>query len=274
MKKIIVLMLLAVQMVSYSETNTLNKYVESNILIPLDSCLPLDIRNKMVFTDENSFMTRSPFIADTISFRECETHRHCFDIIDSVFVNDTYFRKQSGTLLFEFKRLVTEIIYRAYYQHLNNLPLTFEHDLDSLKEIKRVYDSTRKAWETADSINGVYIPKNLDEALDLLDSLVPEERINEFKSYKDEDKAVYSEYFGLGTYLITNVWKAGSSRLHYYFVEKGIYSHDAIKVLILRSWYRRLNNKPIKFEEQIEKELEYEKKNKKNIPSYMDKEKK
>ena len=253
MKSIIIISLILVLTIQ-SNADNITDIIRKKILTHLDSCFTPELKSEM----RKSVLIKgsdSPFDSVSLSFNELRPYFKCFDIIDSVFVNDSNFRKHSGTLLFGFERLVTEIIYKAYYQHLNHLPLTFEYDLDSLKEIKRVFDSTSIAWKTADSINGVYIPKNLDEALDLLDSLVPEERINEFKNHKDENKAVFSEYFGLGTYLITNVWKAGGSRLHKYFVEKGIHSHDAIKVLILRSWYRRLNNRPIKFEEQIKEAI-------------------
>lgn len=80
----------------------------------------------------------------------------------------------------------------------------------------------------------------------------PDEVIQEFKSM-DEEKAVLKHYrnyeeMSIGIWLRNNYLKKGSS-LYLFFNSHGIFREDA-SAIILTSFHRKLNNKPINFYEQ------------------------
>lgn len=95
------------------------------------------------------------------------------------------------------------------------------------------------------------IPKNLHECIEqLLQSLTPR-AIAEFKSTKEEKIIRYHHGFGTG---LRNSWGLWSgSRLKKYFNSLGIYHADDMSGIIIKSFWRHLNNQPIRLKEQIKR---------------------
>lgn len=103
-----------------------------------------------------------------------------------------------------------------------------------------------------DSIDGVYIPKDLDDCFLQLDSFWNDSIKNDIKANSENDFLTES-HFGIGRWIRNNwgLWGEKGSRLSKYFNEKGAYHPDDISSVILTSYYRHLQNKPIELEKQI-----------------------
>lgn len=99
-------------------------------------------------------------------------------------------------------------------------------------------------------INGVYIPKDLVDALDQLDKLIGDESKAKFKTHTEEE-AVHKLYFSLGRWIWTNWSLLDGSRLSEFFREYGIHHPEDIAVVIIRSYHRRLNGKELNLKQQM-----------------------
>ncbi|MBR9918070.1 hypothetical protein GYB29_10400 [bacterium] len=102
-----------------------------------------------------------------------------------------------------------------------------------------------------------YIPKNLKDAIEFLNCEWSESDKTEFKN-KEEDEAVTELHFGTGMG-IRNGWELwkGKNRISRFFKSKGITHPDDMSSIILTSFHRDLNNKPIDLEGQISVYQEY-----------------
>jgi hypothetical protein len=104
----------------------------------------------------------------------------------------------------------------------------------------------------------VYIPKNLNDCFVQLKKLLKPEDIEKMKSGTEDDMIQY--HFGLGMG-IRNSWGLwGGSRLAKWFNAQGIKHPDDMSGIILDSFWRHLNDKPIKLKEQIKYYQDYWKK--------------
>ncbi|TVQ14874.1 MAG: hypothetical protein EA364_03340 [Balneolaceae bacterium] len=116
-----------------------------------------------------------------------------------------------------------------------------------------VSNSCSNAEDTYDlstHIDDIYIPENLDDAFDQLDQFLSAENIDTLKALQSENDLVMY-HFSLGLWMRNNwgLWRG--SRLTKHFNDLGIYHPDDMSGIILVSYWRRLNNLPVKLEEQI-----------------------
>lgn len=97
-----------------------------------------------------------------------------------------------------------------------------------------------------------YIPINLKDAIEYLDCEWSEADKNEFKN-KGESEAVTELHFGTGQG-IRNGWELWKSknRISRFFKSKGIFHPDDMSSIILTSFHRKLNEKPIDLKTQID----------------------
>lgn len=102
-----------------------------------------------------------------------------------------------------------------------------------------------------------YIPKNLKGAIKYLDCTWSESDKILYKN-KKERKAVTDLHFGTGMHIRNgwNLWK-GRNRISIFFRFRGISHPDDMSGIILTSFHRHLNNKPIKLKEQIKSYEKY-----------------
>lgn len=116
--------------------------------------------------------------------------------------------------------------------------------------------SSKFKYDLSTEIEGVYIPIDLEDSFNQLNKLLSPEDIDTIKSKKSEDDLV-DLHFGLGLWMRNNwgLWRG--SRLNKYFNDLGIYHPDDISGIILDSYWRRLNDLPIKLEEQIKYYQDY-----------------
>lgn len=132
--------------------------------------------------------------------------------------------------------------------------------------LKPIIDSYQKMIErlkfnqTADSINGIYIPKDLEDCFSQLNSFWNDSVKLSIKTMK-EDEFVAESHFGIGMWMRNNWGLWSSSRLSSYFSDLYVFHPDDMSGIILRSYHRKLNNREIKLEEQIRLYQEYWEKN-------------
>lgn len=101
------------------------------------------------------------------------------------------------------------------------------------------------------------MPKNLEESISYLKNEWSSSELNSFKT-KSEQKAVAEAHFGAGL-MIRNTWIRGDRNvpLAEYFRSLGINQPDDMSSIILTSLHRRLNNKKIGVDEQVEEYKAY-----------------
>ncbi|MBN2693983.1 hypothetical protein JXR93_04900, partial [bacterium] len=97
-----------------------------------------------------------------------------------------------------------------------------------------------------EKIDGIYIPKDINDCFKELDKILNKEEIELIK------KDISNLHFGLGM-SIRNSWKLWrGSRLSKYFNDLGVYHADYISGIILRNYQLYLLKKDLKFKEDIE----------------------
>nr|WP_294943727.1 DUF6794 domain-containing protein [uncultured Mucilaginibacter sp.] len=100
-------------------------------------------------------------------------------------------------------------------------------------------------------------PKNLYEVFHFLDNDWSIVRKTHFKNLS-ESEATASEHFGMGLW-IRNTWIRGNRNppLVKYFHSIRLHNPDDISSLILLSYHRRLNNKPLDIKAQVDEYASY-----------------
>ncbi len=134
-----------------------------------------------------------------------------------------------------------------------------EGPASSEAEYQRIYNERIKK----DKLDGVYIPKNLDDALLQLDKLTSPESRDKFKSIP-EDSVCYIMHNRLGQWIILNWGFYGGSRLSHYLKSAGITYPDDMADFLILAYSRKLNGKPVNIKElatnfREKRKKEYEK---------------
>lgn len=129
-----------------------------------------------------------------------------------------------------------------------------------------------------DKLNGIYIPKNLDDALSQLDKLISPESQLKIKAIP-EDTVCMALHPRLGQWMIMNWGFYGGSRLSYYLKSAGITFPDDMADFLLLAYHRKLNGKPVAIRElainfREKRKLEWEKEKKEGKVIHEEKHKK
>ena len=102
------------------------------------------------------------------------------------------------------------------------------------------------------SLNGVYIPKDLPEAIRELNRLTDTESRQRFAGLPEED--CYHELFhSLGRWIRRNWGFNGGSRLSAALAPLGLRHPDDLAQLVIVVWHRDLNEKPHDLREIVER---------------------
>jgi len=97
-------------------------------------------------------------------------------------------------------------------------------------------------------LNGVYIPKNLEDAMLELDKRVSAESRLKFKAIP-EDSVCAVMHHRLGQWMILNWGFYGGSRLSHYLRSAGVTFPDDMADFLILAYHRRQNGKPIGIKE-------------------------
>lgn len=100
----------------------------------------------------------------------------------------------------------------------------------------------------ADSINRIYIPKNLEECFAELNKILKPKDIEAIKNLKDRNGTILYHH-GFGTWLRNNWGLEGGSRLQQYLSKKGISYPDSMSSTIFIYYYDWLNGQNDKWKE-------------------------
>jgi hypothetical protein len=125
----------------------------------------------------------------------------------------------------------------------------------------RDHDQRRQSGQATDDEpkkEEIYVPKDLDDCFVELKKMLSKEDIEKIKDGTEHEMIRY--HFGLGMWMRNNWGLWSGSRLSRSFNEKGIHHPDDMSGIILNSFWRHLNNKPIQLDEQIKFYQEYWKK--------------
>lgn len=109
--------------------------------------------------------------------------------------------------------------------------------------------------ETAEQADETYIPKDLDDCFVQLKELLKPEDIEKMKGGAEDDMIEY--HFGLGMWMRNNWGLWGGSRLAEWFNARGVQHPDDMSGIILDSFWRHLNEKPVKLDEQVKYYQDY-----------------
>jgi hypothetical protein len=95
----------------------------------------------------------------------------------------------------------------------------------------------------------VYVPASLEDAFAELEKMLSPKVRREMKEGAEEDMVRY--HMGLGLWLRNNWGLWGGSRLARYFNGLGVHHPDDMSSIILDTFWRRLNDKPLRLEERV-----------------------
>jgi hypothetical protein len=102
-----------------------------------------------------------------------------------------------------------------------------------------------------DSINGVYIPRDLNDCFTQLDGFFNDSTKSKISEMPEQEFSTIS-HFGLGLWIRNNWQLWGGSRLSRYFNKLGIFHPDDMSGIILTSYNRYLLKSDIRLNEQIQ----------------------
>ena len=115
--------------------------------------------------------------------------------------------------------------------------------------------------EFTGEVDEAYVPKDLDDCFVQLKKLLKPEDVEKMRAGTKDDMNQY--HFGLGMWMRNNWGLWEGSRLSKWFNAQGIEHPDDMSGIILDSFWRHLNNKPIKLDEQVKYYQDYWKKQRK-----------
>lgn len=117
-----------------------------------------------------------------------------------------------------------------------------------------MFNWLKKVWNC---LFGDNTPTNLIEALDVLDRILSEQD-KIIISLRTELEVCVQLHHSLGRYLRNNwgLWDM-SSPLYKWFKAHGVWHTDDMSSIIIRSYYRKTNGRPIELQEQVQEYVEY-----------------
>jgi len=152
--------------------------------------------------------------------------------------------------------LHSEVLLYALKQHLINEEINEKEILKKFIESQKKLEQKDKIKFVTDSINGIYIPKDLDDCFKEINSFWNDSTKVQIKNW-EEGEFTGNTHMGFGMWMRNNWQLWGGSRLSKYFNDIGIHHPDDMSGIILVSYHRYLNNKEIKLQEQVKYYKDY-----------------
>ncbi|QIA08837.1 DUF6794 domain-containing protein [Draconibacterium halophilum] len=117
-------------------------------------------------------------------------------------------------------------------------------------------DSLKIDIYSSDSINGIYIPKDLNDCFIQIDGFWNDSIKTKVQSWT-ENEFCGNAHLGFGMWMRNNWGLWSGSRLQVYFKDKGIYHPDDMSGIILTSYHRYLTGKDVELKKQIKEYKAY-----------------
>lgn len=124
------------------------------------------------------------------------------------------------------------------------LPSNGQDQLSKEEQFQKNYNKRIKK----ERLYGVYIPKDVPDAIAQLNKLTPREAKTAFKGVS-EDVAVKKLHFSLGRWIIHNWGFYEGSRLGHHLKKVGVSHPDDQARVIITAYHRYLNKVPLKVKE-------------------------
>lgn len=115
------------------------------------------------------------------------------------------------------------------------------------REMKTPSDSLYQSNIKKSKLYGVYIPRDLDDALTQLIKLTDESAREKLKT-TDEETVARKLHFGLGRWMEYNWNFVEGSRFSHYLREQGLFHHDDMVRFMLICFHRYLAKRPLESE--------------------------
>jgi len=93
----------------------------------------------------------------------------------------------------------------------------------------------------SETINGVYIPKNIEECFLELDKILKKDDIKILKELESKNECSWKYHMGLGLYIRNNWGLWADSRLQKYLKERFCFDADDMSSMILGLYWEWLN---------------------------------
>ncbi len=150
---------------------------------------------------------------------------------------------------------------KAYFNIVVVIFLLFAAQLSgqTRDQLIKEADSLYKSNILKTRINGVYIPKDLEEAFMELDRLSPPESLQKIK-VEEENFIAKKLHFGLGRWMAINWNFDEGSRFSHYLTKLGLLYRDEMIDFMLISYHRYLNKRPQEVEQRVKTYAEKRKK--------------
>jgi len=184
--------------------------------------------------------------------------------ITGLFIIDEWLKNDSTRLANYFNQLSLTwedfgkrefLIALSYHKFINNQPfdITFECKkiTDKRDSIKREREEKYKVDIKADSIDGIFIPTDLNSCFMELDRLLNDTIKQEIRNIQYSFELVGKYHMGLGRWIRNNWGLWGGSRFQIYFNDREIFHPDEMSSIILICYLKHLNGEIFDSEEII-----------------------
>ena len=149
-----------------------------------------------------------------------------------------------------------EVLLYTFKQYLIDGKIKEKDILKKYIDFQKALDEKEKIRYITDSINKVYIPKNLEDCFSQINSFWADSTKVKMKNLSEEEFSSRVHH-GFGMWIRNNWQLWGGSRLSKYFNDLGIHHPDDMSGIILTNYHRHLNGKEIDLDEQVKYYQEY-----------------
>ncbi|TGD76796.1 DUF6794 domain-containing protein [Hymenobacter wooponensis] len=140
------------------------------------------------------------------------------------------------------------LVLLSYLRHLQNQPFDLAAEARTLNargdSLAQGIERVHRRNLVADSIDGVYIPRDIRDSFGQLDRMLSEADKQELK-HPDAEQGLARFHFGLGLWMRNNWQLWGGSRLQQYFERLGITHPDDMSGTLLRAYSAYLNGQVV-----------------------------
>ena len=186
--------------------------------------------------------------------------------VTELFITGEWLENDSTRLVDYFKRFSITgqdfldrefLILLSYHRFINNRPfdivLECKKITDKRDSIKQEREKQYNINITADSIDGIFIPPDLNSCFMELDCLLNDTIKQEIRSKQDALELAGEYHMGIGRWVRNHWCLWGGSRLQVYFRDRKIFHPDEMSSIILESYAKYLNGDTFDSDEIIQK---------------------
>jgi hypothetical protein len=130
-----------------------------------------------------------------------------------------------------------EILLRLCHRQLNSYPLRIDDIIETIAKRRERYNEEYSFRMKADTLNGIYIPKDLPDCFMQLDKLLSTEDRRKIKEFINREVAGKECYAALGSWMKNKWGLLKGSRLQQYFLDNNITYPESMSVVILEFYY-------------------------------------